>query len=107
MSNLDALTHNAGKDLPLTRRCRVCEEEEWQWHGYVRDKDGRYMSFCDKCKNKWVSFAQQYGVKFGYNNAYPQNASLEQIEILWNIFIKKKVWKKELGFFSLEKVDFT
>jgi hypothetical protein len=101
-------THNAGKDLPFTRQCRVCGMEEWQWNGYVRGKDGRYDCFCETCKEKFIRFAQQYGVKFGWlgkgkHNACPENVSREEIGRLWNIFVKRKIWLKGLK----ERVQFT
>lgn len=115
MNNLNASTHNAGQNLPLTIRCRVCGKEEWVWQGYVRDKDGRWMSFCETCKCKWVVWAMTKGVKFGRHpngiifgirdgyDACPSNKR-DEIITLWNRFIKSKVWKKNC---TQEVVQFT
>lgn len=91
--------------------CRVCGKNEWQWCGYVKDKDGKDMCFCETCKDKWVAFAEKYGVEFGWlgktkrHNACPKNVSNKTIERVWNIFVERKIWKKNS--IPLERVQFT
>lgn len=104
-------SHNILNTVPIPHSpCRICGKNEWNWCGYVKDKDGKEMCFCETCKDKWVAFAEKYGVKFGWlgkgrHNACPKNASNETIIRLWNLFLKRKIWKKD--FIPLEKVEFT
>lgn len=107
-------SYNILNTIPIPHSpCRVCGKEEWEWCGYVKDKDGKEMCFCETCKDKWVAFAGKYGIRFGYlgvglnkkkrHNACPENASNKTIEQLWGIFVKRKVWNKPIP----EKVQFT
>jgi hypothetical protein len=107
---------NEPKNFPIFHSpCRVCGKEEWQWCGYVKDKDDKEMCFCETCKDKWVTFAERYGVKFGWlgmgssktkrHNACPKNASDETIKRLWGIFVKRKIYNNPNP--EKEQVQFT
>lgn len=74
-------------------------------------KDGELYRFCDNCKSKWITFARSKGIEFDLVPHYRDGCSCHylseksKVKKLWNIFILRKLWKKEI--ITPEKVEFT